>query len=647
MNPRPVDAPDTPTVADVDPTSGAVPLAWVVPAWVLACAVLETFIVLACRVRGIGMQTPAGIGLLAAGAFGGVIALQAFITQAVGRRLRRLSVQGSPSSLLGWEVIPAADDNSPSIVADIRPIEEETRRLRDALAQSERVAEVLAASAAAWRACLPHAVLELHRDGTIASCNPAASAMLGEAEGSLVGTKLGSRLEWPRGDELDRVLRDLIDSPGYRTQPLNDGQALRLLTAHGGSRHVRAEFAQARIQRGLQLVVVLTDVTELHRTQERQARLETEGAAQVEKIQEALNQERARAQAATRSKAAFLANMSHELRTPMNAIINLAQVARQGATGAQAATLGRVVESAQQLMDMLSDILQLARLESTSEPALSQIVDVHDCVIKVAQALCGRASDKGLELVPWFDANVPARIPLDEAGLRQVLMNLTGNALKFTAQGHVTVRVRRLPDGERGAFLRFEVSDTGIGIPQEILQRLGQPFEQAEQASNRTFGGTGLGLALTRRVLHRMHSELQARSQPNRGSTFWFDLRLPDGQIEDTNWGLASDFETSRVLVVNDLDDARAATTTHLDALGCRAQAVGSGTEALLAISHAEAAGQPFDICVLDAEMGDIEIRELAQRIRSLSRGMPPLLIALVAPGSDDKDRLQVPRDMA
>ncbi len=636
MRHRPPD-PSAPASERVDrAVSGGIPLGWLVPGWALASVILAGFIVMACRVRGIDPQSPSGWGVLGLGALVSLGMLQALLTHAVGRRLRRLGRQGR-SDRPGWELLPAADAASPALLADVQDVEDEMRRLRAAADGARQQARRLAQERDALLCGLPHAVLTVDLDGQILHANGAAAAMLAGESGELTGTRLGPRLRWPGEDALAATLRDLSETPGAMKRRVRDGEPAEVLAPGPTGLWVQVDVSCGRVREDRRLIAVLTDVTDLFQRQLDMQQQLPMLATQRDQLQAELTRERARAQAASRSKSEFLANMSHELRTPMNAILNLAQLAQRDATlPRQATTLTRVVDASQRLMDLLSDILQLARLEAGTEAAARQDMGLHAGVLQVVQVLGAQAAIKGLELVPWFDANVPALVRTDEAGLRQVLLNLTGNALKFTERGHVTIRVRLLTDAGDGPALRIEVTDTGIGIPHDVLERLGQPFEQAEQSSTRSFGGTGLGLALVRRLLARMGAHLQARSQPGRGSTFWFDLPVAPSAAAPARWPAAATLQSRRVLVINDLADARAAITAHLDALGCLAQGVGSGPEALIALSHAETDGQPFDVCVLDAQMQDGDVQQLGRRIRSLSRGAPPLLVALISREAGD-----------
>jgi signal transduction histidine kinase/CheY-like chemotaxis protein len=242
-----------------------------------------------------------------------------------------------------------------------------------------------------------------------------------------------------------------------------------------------------------------------------------------------LTDENVRASAAAdqeRMKARFLANMSHEIRTPLNGVIGLADVLSRRSLEPQSAALVKsILRSGRNLLGLINDVLDLSRLESGRLEIERAPFDPEQSAVTVCETLMATARQRGLELVLDVAGDLPASIEGDRLRVEQVLTNLTGNALKFTARGHVVVRLRWSADG--GGVLHASVEDTGIGIPEDKLETVFQPFSQADASTTRRFGGTGLGLTISRDQVRLMGGDLRVESTPEKGSTFSFDVRAP------------------------------------------------------------------------------------------------------------------------
>jgi len=262
-------------------------------------------------------------------------------------------------------------------------------------------------------------------------------------------------------------------------------------------------------------IVLATEVTELKRAQ-----------LQLEVANAELVIARDRAEAANRAKSAFLANMSHEIRTPMNAIIGFADLLKaDGADAAQAQRLDHMSGAAYHLLALINDILDLSKIESGKFTLERIDFSLRDCVARATMLVAEQARAKGLELAVDM-AHVPDALCGDPTRLSQALLNLLGNAVKFTEHGRIDLRGEVVEEADDGVLLRFEVRDTGIGVAAEHLGNLFKSFEQGDDSTTRRYGGTGLGLALTRHVAELMHGEAGVQSAPGVGSTFWFTARL-------------------------------------------------------------------------------------------------------------------------
>ena len=295
-----------------------------------------------------------------------------------------------------------------------------------------------------------------------------------------------------------------------------------------GRGKVVARDAQGK---ALRMVGTMTDISERKRVEAELEQHRNNLEAQVVARTVELVAAKVAAEAANRAKSAFLANMSHELRTPMNAIMGMTGLALRHASDPKLRDqLGKIDLASKHLLAVINDILDISKIEA--DRMVLEQTDFHlGTVLENLASLAGhRASDKGLKFIIDLPAGL-ARLNLvgDPLRLGQILLNLAGNAIKFTEHGSVTVRVRRDDHITDAALLRFEVADTGIGIPLEAQARLFTAFEQADNSMTRSYGGTGLGLAISKRLVHLMGGKIGVNSEAGSGSTFWFTVRLPLG----------------------------------------------------------------------------------------------------------------------
>lgn len=345
------------------------------------------------------------------------------------------------------------------------------------------------------------------------------------------------------------------------------------------------------------------------------------------------------AEAANRAKSEFLANVSHEVRTPMNAIMGMTDlVLETPLTGEQTQFLTTVRESADSLLEVLNDLLDCAKIEAGHLDLEEASFAVREVVEGTAAALAERGHRKRLKLACYFTPDVPTMLVGDPGRLRQILVNLIGNAIKFTLRGEVVVRVAVESAQEHDVTLHFSVSDTGVGIPPEKQTLIFEPFQQADMSVTREYGGTGLGLAISSRLTAQMHGRIWVQSEVGQGSVFHFTARfgVTTGKKPVLPAAVA-DLKGLRVLIVDDSATNRLIYGDLITAWGMQPTVAEGGEQALVAADEALAAGNPFALVLVDREMPAMNGYELAERLRR-KPGFADLVILMIASAGDVGD---------
>lgn len=397
----------------------------------------------------------------------------------------------------------------------------------------------------------------------------------------------------------------------------------RLITAtgreiwtHGRGGPVRNEVGEIVALRG-----VVQDVDDRHRA-----------AELLEKRNEQLQAATERAEAHARAKAEFLANMSHEIRTPLNAVIGMSELLGDAKMEPREHEFVETIRtSGDVLLNLINDILDFSKIES-GRLDLEQIpVSLRDCVESSLDLVATAAAKKGLDLVYWIDEDVPSAIFGDPTRLRQVFVNLTNNAIKFTSQGEVFVELSM----REGGFLRGTVHDTGIGIPAERMDRLFHAFSQVDASTTRRYGGTGLGLAISQRIIEGMGGKIWVESVVDKGSDFHFEIPIRPADIPgETSEPLR--LEGLSVLIVDDNETNRRILRLQTESWGMVPTVVKNAAEALELIVRK----QPFAVAILDVAMPDVDGYALAAKIREY-RGPDELPLLILTSVGDKLEGLE------
>jgi PAS domain S-box-containing protein len=461
------------------------------------------------------------------------------------------------------------------------------------ITKSRLAQKALQASEERYRLLYEHnmaGVLRTTAEGTVLDCNPAAALILGcDSAADLVGQSFLEYYDSMRArEQLWQTLqeRNVLTNFEWKVRR-RDGEPIWVL----------ANFSFLDDGNGGVLETTLIDITDRKHAEEQ--------LREAKEIAERANQ----------AKSSFLANMSHEIRTPMNGILGMAGLIMDGDLDPRQRQRAETLrDSAGALLDILNDLLDFSKMEAHKLTLEEAPFDLRNVVEGVADLMAVKAQEKRVELLCLIEPDVPVVVLGDASRLRQILINLTGNAVKFTTTGEVSIRVKtgKSPNG-----IRFEVNDTGIGIPEEKCHLLFQPFSQVDPSSTRRYGGTGLGLSIVRMLVEMMGGEVGLDSEEGRGSRFWFTVPLQQQSSAELPRLLS--LLGRRILVVDDNEASRKLILELLACWNARTEQAADMEAALDRLQGAEA--HPFDAVLADLEMlqGDCEqfialIREHSNR---------------------------------
>ena len=461
-----------------------------------------------------------------------------------------------------------------------------------------------------------HAIISTRPDGIIQVFNPAAESLLGYPAEDMIGKQTPAVFH--DMEEVATRARLFSAELGTHLEPGFD------VFVEKSRRNLPNEHEWIYIRKDGTRLTVLLNITAL-RNQEGEITAFLGIASDITAIK-AVEQEliaaRDAAESASVAKSQFLANMSHEIRTPMNGVLGLATLLLQTSlTPKQQRLTETIVRSGTSLLDIINDILDFSKIEAGKLELEQTEFHLRMLLDDVLELFATPAHQKHLELIGEVADTVPAFVKGDPARLRQILINLIGNAIKFTTKGDVLLRVVSIAEGEDASVLCFSVKDSGIGIKPESLRTIFQPFAQADGSTTRKYGGTGLGLAIAKHLVSFMGGEIWAESEPGTGSTFYFTVQFGHSQLGRTGALFSKQtLPNQRILVVDDNATLRRSLDHQLRGWGLTPSIAESGTDILQLLAKSPDEAAAYDAILIDYDMPGLDGLETLRRIGQLSR---------------------------
>ncbi|MFA5903111.1 MAG: response regulator [Desulfobacula sp.] len=496
---------------------------------------------------------------------------------------------------------------------------------------------------------LPDALFGINLKGEVILWNKAIEEMTGISEENIIG-KGNYEHALSFFGKRRPILADLVlrPDPEYENQYETIQRQGNILTGDTYNHHIRGNprFLTGKAAplydaegKAIGALEIIHDITHLKRIEEEVKKHRAFLEERVKERTAELVIAKEQAESATKAKSMFLANMSHEIRTPMNAIFGYTALAlRTSLTMEQADYINRIKKSSTILLEIINDILDFSKIEAGKLEIEKKNFHPQDILEDLADIFARQADDKGIELIIGADHKVPELLMGDYARIRQILINLTSNAIKFTSAGEVFIHVILLKEDKNLSTLCFHVKDTGIGISRENLNIVFSAFSQVDGNMTRKYGGTGLGLAICKNLADAMGGEIQVKSEPGKGSTFSLIVTFEKPKASPGfPYLLDTDFKGKRVLVADDNTNCRKVLTKTMVSLGFQVTEADSGREALRLFQEKAGTDNPFELLVIDWKMPPPDGLNVSQAIRKDSRfaSIPIILISGFVSGLD------------
>ena len=517
--------------------------------------------------------------------------------------------------------------------------------IRDITGQREMLAELRASQERLHAHVLhsPLAMVEIDAQGTVTDWNPSAEFIFGYSRDEAIGRAVSELLlRGVRTRDHDRMVEALFRREGgnhsIHQNSTRDGRVITcewyntpLLDERGTVSRIlcMAQDISPRIRNDLELKRYAGDLELAKQRLEQQA---AEMSVTVAELEVA----RQNAEAATRAKGEFLANMSHEIRTPMNGVIGMTSLLLETDLDPEQRDFVETIHrSGESLLSIINDILDFSKIEAGKLDLEVHPFSLRDCLEETVEMLASRAAEKGVELAVSIAPGVPERVRGDVTRVRQILVNLVSNAVKFTQEGEVVVSAFAHDLGHGHVEVQFSVRDTGIGIPPERLEELFEPFTQVDASTTRKYGGTGLGLTISRRLTEMMQGRLWAESEVGSGTTFYVSIRLERDDAHEGSGLPGGDWLSGRQVAVVEHNAAlRRTLVTQLEAFGAEVHDLATGAETLVWFAQ----GRNCDLLIVDQRLTDMEGLELLTALRERAIQTPMILLTdVIARLKDDR----------